>query len=343
VEIITFPPTPDRNGVIGQALETGNALAWTLWHCLRLRLGARIDVLHGANPPDTFFVVALVLRLFGTRFVYDQHDLAPELASVRWGDRYPVLKLMRFLERRSYRAASLVITPNASYREVALLRGALDPHRVVVVRNGPRQSGRMAIPPPSRRPLVVSYGGVMGPQDGVEVLLRATAEIESRRPGEIKLVLIGDGRDVVRLRRLVAELRIEDVVEWTGWLDGEAYTTRLHSAHVGVSPELEDDLSLRSTMIKITEYVAGGMPAVVADLPESRVTAGEAALYFRAGDAADLARRLEELMDRPELLDRLAEKALLRGPELVWAHSGEQLVAAYSELLGGEPQVAVAR
>jgi glycosyltransferase involved in cell wall biosynthesis len=96
-------------------------------------------------------------------------------------------------------------------------------------------------------------------------------------------------------------------------------------------------------MIKITEYVAGGMPAVVADLPESRVTAGEAALYFRAGDAADLARRLEELMDRPELLDRLAEKALLRGPELVWAHSAERLVAAYSQLLGGRPQVAMAR
>jgi glycosyltransferase involved in cell wall biosynthesis len=333
VDVVRFPATPDRGGVTWQALETVNALFWTLWHCLRLRLRGRIDVLHGANPPDTFFLVALLLRPLGVRYVFDQHDLAPELALVRWGDRAPLIALMRALERWSYRTADLVVVPNASYREVALERGALQPGSVVVVRNGPVRAGRTAAAPAVLAPLVVAYAGVIGRQDGVELLLRAAAAVVARRPGAVRLLMIGEGTDVARLREVAARLGIADLVDWTGWLDGDAYTARLHGAHVAVSPDPDDPLSRRSTMIKVTEYMAGGLPAVVADLPESRVSAGEAALYFRAGDAADLASRIEELIEHPERLDGLAALAAIRGPRLVWEVSARQLLAAYDRLL----------
>jgi glycosyltransferase involved in cell wall biosynthesis len=338
VDVVRFRALPDRAGAAWLALETANALARTLWHCLRLSLRGRIDVLHAANPPDAAFLVALALRPWGTRFVFDQHDLAPELAAVRWGRRHPLLLgLVRLLERGSYRAADLVVVPNDSYRGVARRRGAADPERVVVVRNGPLRAGRLAAPPPPppRGPLVVAYAGVMGPQDGVELLLEAVAEVAGRRPGAIRCLLIGDGSDAGRLRRRARALGLEALVEWTGWLDGQAYAERLHGAHCAVSPDPDDEHSRRSTMIKVTEYVAGGLPALVADLPESRVSAGAAALYFRAGDAADLARCLEDLIERPDLLDGLSELAARRGPELLWEHGGERLVAAYRRLLQG--------
>ena len=338
VEIHRFARAPVLPGPLGLGLETLNALVRMTALALRRHLRQRIDVLHVANPPDTMFLVAWPLRPFGTRLVFDQHDLCPEFAEVKWGRGRLLGGLMRCLEWASYRSADLVIVTNESYRAVAMDRGGVEPARVLVVRNGPDQARRTASPR-AERPLLVAYAGVIGSHDGLGTLLEAAALVSRRRPGSIRLDLIGAGEDVDRLRGLAATLGIASCVNWAGWLTGDAYSRRLHAAHVAVSPDPDDALSRRSTMIKVTEYMAGAMPAVVADLPENRVSAGDAALYFKPGDAAELARRLEELIETPQLLEELAQRARKRGPALLWANSAVRLVAAYGHLLAGGPPV----
>jgi glycosyltransferase involved in cell wall biosynthesis len=339
VAIRRYPAAPQLTGIAGQVVETAWSLAWLLPLAIGLRLRGRLNILHAANPPDTYFLIAWVLRPLGVRFVYDQHDLCPELLAAR-SQRAPrwLAWLLLRLEAASYRRADLVIAPNNSYRGIALGRGGQRPDDVVVVRSGPdrcrtRQSAA------GQRPLVVAFAGVMNEQDGVALLLEAATHVLAARPGMLVIDLIGTGDDVPRLRSLASGHGIADQVRWAGWLDGPALDDRIAAASVGVSIDGDDDFSRLSTMAKIPEYLGLGLPVLAADLPENRVTAGAAALYFDAGDADSLARCLLALLDDASTLERLERAAAARGPELAWSHSAERLVAAYARLLGSGPPV----
>jgi glycosyltransferase involved in cell wall biosynthesis len=330
IDVVRYRRPPEIPGFAGQVLETVNALWWTTLEVMRLRARGPIQVLHAANPPDTFFLVALLLRPFGTRFVFDQHDACPELLRSQAGSSPLRQRLLRLLERASYRTASAVIVPNESYRRLAIERGRVSAERVHVVRSGPDRvvDVRRARRHPAA-PVTVAFAGVMGVQDSVDVLLEAVAELHARRPGAVRLELIGDGSDVPRLRTAAGVLGIDGITEWAGWLTGREVEERLSGADMAVSPDRDDPFTRISTMTKVGEYLALGLPSVVADLPENRATAGDAALYFVAGDPTDLAKRLEELLDDRELRDELAARALVRARGLIWAHSVPKLVEAY--------------
>ncbi len=185
----------------------------------------------------------------------------------------------------------------------------------------------------------VVYAGVMGSQDTVEVLVDAFAQVVQRRPGSARLVLVGWGDAVPALQRLVAEHGIADAVTWTGWVPRDEVHEQLRTATVGVSPDVDDPYTRLCTMIKVSEYLAAGLPAIVADLPENRATAGDAAVYFRAGDPADLAARLDEVLFDPDRRAELAAAAARRAPALLWDRSAARLLAAYHHLLDGTPAV----
>jgi glycosyltransferase involved in cell wall biosynthesis len=341
VHVLRWPPPPALPGVIGQVVETVAALAWTAWLLRHVRRAGPIDVFHVANPPDTFVLLGGPMRRRGTRFVYDQHDLCPELLAAQTGEDSVKVRLvgplLRWLERRSYRAADLVIAPNNSYRQIALARGGVQPDAVVVVRSGPDTVVPPAAPP--RWPLVVAFAGMMNPQDRVDVLLDAAALVLARRPGALRIELVGTGDDVPRLRQRALDLGIDDVVEFRGWLSGDDLAARLQQATAAVSLDEDNPFNRLSTMTKVPEYLALGLPSVVADLPENRISAGGAARYFAPGDPADLARQLEVLLDQPDELRRLRAEACRRAPALRWEHSASRLVAAYRWLLDGGPAV----
>lgn len=343
VEILRFPPGPVLQGAAGLVVETAFALVGTALRLAQLAWRAPLRVVHAANPPDTFFLLALPLRPFGTRFVYDQHDLCPELVDVRLaGAAAPLRRALRAvlvaLERGSYAAAHLVVAPNGSYRRMALTRGRRPPASVVVVRSGP-DAARPPAPRPPRTHLVVSFAGVMGRQDRLDVLLEAAADLLRRRPGSVRLDLVGTGDDVPRLRALAESLGVAGSVAWAGWLTGAALDERLAAADVAVSLDDDSPFSRMSTMTKVPEYLALGLPCVVADLPENRVSAGAAALYFTPEDHRELAKRLEELLDDEGLRRRMAAAAAERAPHLLWEASARRLVDAYRWLLDGGPVV----
>ena len=326
---------PAGTGFVGLAVETLAAFLGCAWHLLAVRLRGRIDVLHAFNPPDTLALLAWLLH--GAHLVYDQADPVPELLAARGGAPKPLVALLTGLELRVLRRAALVLAVNNTCRALAIGRADLPADRVVVIRIGPSHLAAPTVEPTGLP--VVTFAGVMGVQDGVEVLLRAAALLQAGRPGTCRFELIGDGPDLPRLRALADDLGLAPVLTWTGWLTGEQFPARLAAATVCISPDADTAFNRLATMVKITDYLAMGKACLVADLPETRVTCGDAVAYFPAGDAAALADRLAELLDRPALRADLAARARARAPRLLWQRSADRLVAAYAALLDGGPPV----
>ena len=260
---------------------------WAATAILSLVVFARhgFDVIHTANPPDTFFLLARLYKFLGKKFVYDQHDLCPEVFSARFGMRRGVLyRLLLFLEQQSYRAADVVLATNQSYRRVAIERGHVPPERVFVVRSAPTRDRFRPAPadPAARngRRYLVCYLGVMAPQDGVDYLIRSIGHVvHDHRRDDIQFVLIGGGDSFEDLRTLAGELRLDGAVHFTGRVSDDDLQRYLSSADVCVAPDPKNDLNDVSTMNKVLEYMACGRPIVAFDLQETRFSAGEGALY----------------------------------------------------------------
>ena len=340
VRILRYRLRLATGGVFSYAGE----YAFALWHTLRLALkvrrAGRIDVVQACNPPDILFLVALVLRPGGTRFVFDHHDLVPELFVSRFPHGNRVLqRLTRYAERVTFAAADAVISTNNTYRRVAIERGKVAPDRVVVVRNAPdlRHFTRQQPDPSLRRgkTYLLTYLGVMGPQDGVDYALRAIRLLRDEiGRDDIHCIFMGAGDEFDAIVSLTAELGITEIVEFTGWVQDEFIKRCLSSADVCLAPDPLSPLNDASTMIKIVEYMAMGKPVVSFDLTEARVSAGDAAVYGPPNDEHAFALAIDALLTDPERRRRMGEVGRRRVEEqLSWEVSRQTLVDFYRHLL----------
>jgi len=304
------------------------------------------DVIHAANPPDTFFAIGLLYRLLGKKFIFDQHDLAPEMFNIKFQGRMkPLHKLLQFCERCSYLTANIVITTNESQKRNALEKGC-SADKVFVVRNGPDDTRLNTVPaePELKRghKYLLAYIGVMGTQDGVDNVLYALNELINKRGRQdVGLVLMGDGEQFQTLKNLTQDLKLEPYVHFAGWIGKKDLLRYLSVADIGLSPDPSNTLNDRSTMLKTMEYMAMGRPVVAFDLPETRYSAQEAALYATANSIEDFADKIELLLNDEAL--RLKMGALGRKrieEELSWNQTQKHLLRAYQALFSkpGVPQ-----
>jgi glycosyltransferase involved in cell wall biosynthesis len=341
VAIYRYPPSPEASGTIGFLYEFAYSWVRTLllsWKVLR-REG--FDVIQACNPPDTFFAIAWLYKPLRKRFVYDQHDLAPETYESRFErPSRALLWGLRLLERLTYRTADRVIATNASYREVALTRGGKAPEDVVVVRNGPDpQRMRRG---PSRPELrdgrrhLCCYLGMMGPQDGVDLLVRAVAVLVhdlDRR--DCSFVLLGDGDSHQQVRALVRELELEDYVTMPGFVADDQLGAYLSTADLGLCPEPRNPLNEVSTLVKVMEYMAFELPVVAFDLKETRLSAGEAAVYVTPNEVKEFATAIAGLLDDADRRGAMARAGRRRVEEvLAWPLQAPVYVAVFDQLTG---------
>lgn len=338
VEIHRYPLLFSDGGTVGYLREYAVAFWRTARLVRRLARGRRFDVVHAANPPDLLLLAALPLKLRGTRFVFDHHDLAPELYACRFGRTGGLLyRLARVLEWLAFRVADVVISTNESYRELAVGRGGKRREDVFVVRNAPGVRSRECEPEPALkrgRPHLLVYVGVLGPQDGGDLALHALARLRERRQ-DWHAVFAGDGQALPAMRALSRRLGLDDAVEFAGWVEEERVERVLASADVCLAPEPRNPLNDVSTLIKVAEYMAMARPVVAFDLRESRFTAGGAALYAEPNDPESFADCIETLLDDPELRARMGEIGRQRVESgLSWEHSKHALLAAYEYALG---------
>ncbi|MGC7096163.1 glycosyltransferase family 4 protein [Amycolatopsis lurida] len=334
VHILRYPLRAATGGPAGYLQEYGSAL----WHTFRLtRELGRIDVVHACNPPDLLFLIALRLKRRGAKFIFDQHDLCPELYLSRFdrGEDF-LYRAVRALERRTYRTADVVIATNESYKEVAVRRGGKSPDDVFVVRSAPvvERFHQVPVEPELKKgkPHLLAYLGVMGPQDGVDYALRALARLRDEiGRTDWHAVFIGAGDAFDAMVALSERLGLDDQVEFTGRISDEDLLRYLSAADVCLSPDPLNPLNDVSTMNKIMEYMAMSRPIVSFELREARVSAGEAALYAKANDEGEFAKLIAHLLDSPEERERMGElgRARVAGP-LSWENSQKALLAAYA-------------
>ncbi|MFF5002637.1 glycosyltransferase family 4 protein [Streptomyces phaeochromogenes] len=343
VRIHRYPLRAATGGPAGYLREYGSAL----WHTARLaRKVGPVDVVHACNPPDLLFLPALWLKRRGARFVFDQHDLVPELYLSRFDRGEDLLyRAVCALERRTYRAADVVLATNESYRDVAIGRGGQRPEDVFVVRSAPQTDRFQPVPPEPElkrgKPYLLCYLGVMGPQDGVDYALRALAKLRDEiGRTDWHAVFVGSGDAFDPMVELSRKLGLSEQVQFTGRIPDADLVRYLSTADVCLSPDPRNPLNDVSTMNKVLEYMAMGRPIVSFDLREARVSAGDAALYAPANDEAAFAKLITVLLDDPEKRARMGEIGQERiSGQLSWRNSQASLLAAYSAATRGHTPV----
>jgi glycosyltransferase involved in cell wall biosynthesis len=347
VHVYQFPLGSDARGLLGYAWEYGYATAVMFVLSLVVLVQRGFDVLHAHNPPDTFFLLGAFYKLLGKRFVYDHHDLAPEMYRyARFGGQSNSLiyHTLALFEKLSCRVADCVLATNHSYQAIEQQRGGVPPERSFVVRNGPPLRVLPPVEPDpevrQRAGTLLGYVGRIGPQDGVDYLIRAMGHlVHDLGRTDVLCMIIGDGETVPDLQALARKLHVEPYIWFVGWVaDKQRVRSLLTTADICVDPDPSNPYNDRCTMIKMMEYMEMGKPIVAFDLPEHRFSAQDAALYACNNDEREFARHIATLMDDAALRARMGQRGRARlETELAWDHQGEQLLRAY-EQIGAPPR-----
>jgi glycosyltransferase involved in cell wall biosynthesis len=328
----------EGNGALGYLAEYTWALLAEFALSIRVLFEQGFDAVHACNPPDTLFLIGAFYKLFGKKFLFDHHDINPELYEAKFQRRDVFYRLMLALERLTFRTADISVATNESYRRIAIERGGLSPGKVFVVRSGPDLSRLkiLAADPTLKkgRRFLVGYVGVMGRQEGIDGLLKAVHYIvHELHRSDIHFGLVGGGTELPAMQALAKQLNVDDYVTFTGRVPDSDLLAMLNSADVCVNPDIANEMNDKSTMNKIMEYMALGKPIVQYDLIEGRVSAEDASLYAERNDPDDLARKLVALLDDEPTRKRMGQIGLERvKTTLAWEHEAPRLLAAYEAL-----------
>lgn len=336
VHIYRHPMPREGNRALGYLWEYGCALFWEVLFAWWIFFSRGFHVIQGCNPPDDIFLLALLFRPFGVRYIFDHHDATPELYHSKYERKDFFYRVQLWLERMTYRTSDVVMATNASYRELAHIRGGLAPKNTFVVRNGPDlDTFRPVAADPALkygRQFLVGYVGTMSIQEGLDILLDVASYLKLAGREDIHFTCAGGGPGLRELRRMVKEKGLHDIVDFPGRVPDDHLLRILSTADVCVNPDKPCEMNDVSTMIKIMEYMALGKPIVQFDLKEGRVSAGDAALYARSDNMiADFAAKIAWLLDHPEERERMGRLGRARvEQQLAWHYSVVHLLAAYN-------------
>jgi glycosyltransferase involved in cell wall biosynthesis len=344
IRIYRHPSPAEGSTPMGYLWEYGCALVWEFTYTSWIYLRHGFDVIQGCNPPDDIFLVALPFKLLGVKYIFDHHDVNPELYVSKYGKRGGLYKILVGLEKLTYRFSDVVVATNLSYKDLAVNRGGVASENVFVVRNGPdRGTFKSVRSNPARKNgknYLVGYVGNMSIQDGLDILLDVAQHIKDSGRRDIFFTCVGGGTELNKLKKMVGDRDLLDIVHFTGRVSDEELLEILSTADVCVNPDRPSEMNDISTMIKIMEYMALGKPIVQFDSKEGRFSAQEAALY--AGKdlgVADFAAKIVWLLDRPDERKKMGEFGRKRIEEqLAWEYSVPKLLAAYQKALDGSHQ-----
>ena len=339
IHIYRYPaPAEAHSGAVAYARE----YLGSLWHWFRLAPRVRrergFDIIHGCNPPDLIFLLGLWYRWRGVRYLFDHHDVCPELFEAKFDKRGLLYKVMLIWERMTFASAAVSIATNESFRQIAIDRGRMAPEDVFVVRSAPKIE-KFEIRPadPAVRKgagTVMGYVGVIGQQEGMDLLVAAAEHlIQTLGHRDVHFVIVGFGPELPTVQADVDRRGLSDWFTFTGPLYGEDLLRALNSCDIGVSPDPKNAMNDISTMNKVMEYMTLEKPVVQFDLKEGRASAEDASLYAKANDPKDFAAKIAVLMDAPEKRSEMGKIGRARVMErLSWAHSVPHLLAAYDRI-----------
>ncbi len=336
IHIFRHPLPYEADGVLGYLFEYGWSLAWEFALSIKAYCKVGFDVVQACNPPDLLFLIGGFWKaLFGKRFVFDHHDIKPELYEAKFGRRGAFHRLLLWLEWMTFKTADVAIATNETFKDIAVARGGMSSDRVLVVRSTPDLTRFRRVAPDHRlkngRRHLVGYVGIMGAQDGVDLLIDAMDElvnVKGRR--DAQCAIIGSGTELHRLQSMTREKRLDDYVTFTGFLSGQQLLSAFSTFDIGVIPDPKNIYNDKISMNKVFEYMTLGIPFVAFDLIETRKASGAAALYASDNDHAGLATEISRLIDDPVLRSTLSEEGKVRAASLNWECERPRLLAAYN-------------
>jgi glycosyltransferase involved in cell wall biosynthesis len=326
----------EGNGPIGYAREYFSALRHEYRLAKQIYRERGFHVIHGCNPPDNIYMVAKRFKKFGVDYVFDHHDICPELFEAKFGKKSgPLYKSQIWLEHRTYKHCTFAFVTNESYKKIAIERGGMDPEKVYVLRSGPKLE-RLKIQDPKPevkrgKKYMVGYLGVIGQQEGIEYVLEAARYLkEEKGRNDIFWGIVGGGPHLDTLRKQAHDMGLDDCLEFTGRVPDQTLLDYLNTADVCVNSDEYNEMNDKSTMNKVLEYMALGKPIVQFDLTEGRYSAADASLYAERNNAHDLADKVLYLLENPEKRRQMSEIGRSRIlNELSWDHTSRALIAGY--------------
>ncbi len=341
VHIFRHDLPEEGNGAVGYAKEYGMALKEEIRLSKKIYKEIGFDVIHGCNPPDNIYLVARKFKRYGVKYVFDHHDICPELFEAKFGHTVGILYWSQiFLERQTYKHCDFAFVTNQSYKKIAIERGKMDPSKVIVLRSGPKLE-RMKIMEPLNSikrgyEYMVGYLGVIGQQEGIEYLLEAAKYIKEHE-NNVFWGIVGGGPHLEALKKQASEMGLDDCIEFTGRVSDKQMLEYLNTADVCVNSDKFNSMNDKSTMNKILEYMALAKPIVQFDLAEGRYSAQGASLYANNNDGIDMAKKIIELLNDPYKRKKMGEYGYNRVVnELSWEHTSKALLDGYEKLFTGK-------
>jgi len=340
IAIYRHPMPKEGNTPLGYLWEYGCALFWEFFYSWWIYLTHGFEVIQGCNPPDDIFLVALWFKILGVKYIFDHHDINPELYLSKYEREDFFYRAQLWLEKLSFRFSDVVMSTNESYKEIAVTRGGKQADDVFVVRNGPDLETFKAVPPDAAlkhgKRFLVGYVGVMSAQEGLDILLDVANHLKAMGRTDVHFTCVGGGTGLPELKRLAVEKNLTDIVSFTGRVSDADLLSVLSTADVCVNPDKPCPMNDKSTMIKIMEYMALGKPIVQFDLKEGRFSAQDASLYSDNQNRVEaFAKNILWLLDHPDERERMGKAGRKRvEEELAWEYSVGNLLDAYECAFG---------
>ena len=336
VHIYRHPMPKEGYGPLGYIREYFWAFFWEFYLSLRIYFEHRFNIIQGCNPPDTIFLIALFFKPFNVKYIFDHHDVNPELYEAKFSRKGFLYHILVLLERLTFKTCKVSMATNETYKQVALNRGGMDPEKVFVVRNGPDLDTFRSVPPIASlkygKKYLVGYVGTMSVQEGLDILLQVASYIKEKGRTDVHFTCVGGGPGLSELEIMKKDMGLDDVVNFTGRIPDKELLQVLSTADVCVNPDRPNTMNNMSTMIKIMEYMALAKPIVQFDLREGKYSAGDSSLY--AESMEDLGEKILWLLDHPEERKRMGEVGKIRVEKnLAWKYSVPSLLAAYNKVL----------
>ena len=345
IDIYRHPLPLEGSGAWGYLMEYSTALFWELFLSLKIFFKKRFHVIHGCNPPDLIFLTALPFKLLGVKFVFDHHDINPELYIAKFGRKDLFYRAMLWFERLTFKTADFSIATNESYKKIAIERGKMPADKVQVVRSGPSLE-RIKIQPPQKqykkgRNFLIGYVGVIGVQEGLDLLLESVKYLVSKR-NDVQFAIVGGGTSLEDVKNMAVEMGVDEYVDFYGRVSDQMLLDVLNTCDVCVNPDKPTEMNNLSTMNKIMEYMAMKKPIVQFDLKEGRASAQQASLYALNNDTDDFAEKIMWLLDHEEESAEMAEYGYKRVlNKLSWDHESVKLKEFYVKVLNLKVEEAV--
>lgn len=336
IHIFRHPLPIEADGALGYALEYSWALAWEFALSLKAYWKVGFDAVQACNPPDLLFIIAGFWKyLFGKRFVFDHHDINPELFEAKFNKQGKFHKLLLWLEGLTFKTADVSIATNETFKQIAIERGGMDADRVFIVRSVPDLKRFKRLEPnaglKNGRRHLAGYVGIMGAQDGVDLLIEAMDDLvhtQGRR--DIQCAIVGSGTELPALQKMAHDKGLSDYITFTGFLSGEPLLKAFSTFDIGVIPDPKNSYNDKISMNKVFEYMSLGIPFVSFDLIEGKKASGDAAVYARNNDPQELAAQMARLFDDKELAGTLSAEGTIRARQLLkWENERARLLAAY--------------